>query len=123
MPTLPNGQPFYAPPFGTPLFWRDEATGVLPAAVKHFFDQCLGHCPNETAADLGIAPLSAAEIKLLADYLVYFIHTPCWENNITDCEKMRADLMELRTRAMNLGSVEALRRWLEEALDLGLDPF
>jgi len=114
---------FYRPPLGLPLYWGDEQSGRLPAAVRHYFNWCLGHAPDATAADLGIAPLAPPELQLLVDYCVYFIHAPCWEENLRECEDMIEDLMQLRARAKTLASVESIRRWNEECMDLGLDPF
>ena len=112
-------------PLGQPLYWGDEVSGRLPAAVRHYFDFCCGHAPDATAADLGIAPLTPDELKLLCDYCVHFIHAPCWENNLIahDCEDMLADLLQLRARAKTLASVESIRRWNSECVELGLDPF
>ena len=116
---MPN---FYRPPLGLPLYWGDEITGRLPAAVRHYFDFCLGHCPDETAKDLGIQPMSAEELKVLYDYCLYFINAPCWEANLQDSEEMLEDLKQLRERAKTLASVESIRRWNEECMELGLDP-
>ena len=114
---------FYCPPLSTPLYWRDEQTGELPAAVSHYYDHCLGHAPDQTAADLGIAPLTAAELKLLCEYCVYFINAPCWEINLLGDADMLADLASLRDRAKTLASLESLRQWNSDCADLGLDPF
>jgi hypothetical protein len=115
----------YRPPLGLPFYWGDDVTGRLPAAMRHYFEFCLGHAPDATAADLGIPPLNAAELKLLCDYCRHFINAPCWENNLSaqDCEDMLADLIQLRARARTLASVESIRRWNQECMELGLDPF
>jgi hypothetical protein len=109
---------FYGTPMQTPLYWRDEITGELPAAIIHYFDFCQGHCPDETAEDLGIKPLSQRELDLICSYARHFINAPCWENNL-----VLSELKELRERAKTLASVESIRRWNEECMDLGWDPF
>ena len=114
---------FYCPPLQTPLYWRDERSGELPAAVSHYFDHCLGHAPDATAEDLEIAPLTVQELQLICEYCVYFIHAPCWEMNMAESEEMLGELKELQVRAKSLASVESIRRWNEECMDLGLDPF
>lgn len=120
MSLMPN---FYAPPFGTPLYWRDEQSGELRLAVTRYFDHCLGPAPDATAADLEIPPLTARELNLLAEYCRYFINAPCWQNNLADNEAMLGELRVLIEKSKTLASVESIRRWNEECADLGLDVF
>lgn len=114
---------FYRLPLGLPLYWGDDPTGELPKAVRHYFDFCLGHCPDLTAEDLDISPMSPCELRIIIDYAGYFINAPCWETNLRDCEEMLYDLYQLRARARSLASVESIRRWNEECTELGIDPF
>jgi len=103
----------YLPPLSTPFYWRDEQSGTLPSAVEAYFNTCVGNGPGATAE----------QVALVAAFCRYFILAPCWEINVRDCPEMLADLVELRERAKTLASVESIRRWCEECMDLGLDPF
>lgn len=53
----------YLPPVGGPLYWRNEESGVLPAAVSAYL--------HHTA--------TISQLKLLSEYLEYYIHAPCWD--------------------------------------------
>lgn len=111
-------------PQGTPLYWGFEVGGELKAAVKHYFDFCLGHAPDETAKDLGIPPMTEAELELLCEYCVYFINAPCWLNSQFGGENpFRENVISLRERAKTLASLESIRRWNDECTEIGLDPF
>lgn len=113
----------YLPPIQAPLYWRNWPCCHLPNAIIRYFDHCLGHCPDETAKDLGVPPLTTAETALVIGYCIYFIEAPCWDQNMAQCEERLSDLRELRTRAQSLASVESIRRWNGECSELGLDPF
>ena len=103
----------YLPPMGMPLYWRDDQSGRLPAAMKRYSEFCCGDAAEPTAEQMG----------LIAAYCVYWIHAPCWDQTNAECEEMLEVLNELRARAGTLASVESIRRWNEECLELGIDPF
>jgi hypothetical protein len=117
---MPN---FYRPPLGLPLYWRDEVSGALPAAIRHYFDWCCGPDPDDFSEMMEDEPLSDQELRLVIDYANYFINAPCWETNLMECEEMLDELRELRERAKSLASVESIRRWNCECMELGIDPF
>lgn len=96
---------------GMPVYWGNDQTGKMRAAVGAYYDTIL----NKGA-------INSDQLKLLTDYLEYFIHAPCWENNLKESEDMMADLYQLRERSKTLASVESIRRWIEESMELGLDP-
>jgi hypothetical protein len=97
---------FYRPPHGLPLFWRDEVSGQLPAAVQAYLDnRCDG------------APISDEQIALLRDYIHHYIHAPCWEQ-----DAFAAELKELRGSVDGLTSSQAIADWIWKALEIGLDP-
>ena len=107
--------PAFYRPMGLPLFWRDEASGELPAAVEGFLKWVVGEAES----------VPAAAMKLVCDYCVYFIHAPVWEHTFAkfECEDYLAELNELKARSKLLASAKSVRRWNEECLDLGVDPF
>ena len=94
----------YRPPLGLPLYWRDEVSGVLPAAVWAYLHHMAGAGPAPTAEQLA----------LVIDYARYFIEAPCWSGE---------ELPELRRRARQLSTLEDLAAWVEAAFRSALDPF
>lgn len=106
--------PFYRPPLGLPLYWGDETSGALPAAVGAYIGASVG----------GPEP-SAVQLRMLCGYCRYYIHAPCWADNCerAGCPEDLATVLELRERSKSLASFESIRRWCEECMELGLDPF
>jgi|SRR5215471_1117179 len=92
----------YVAPLGLPLAWRDEQSGVLPAAIKAYFDAALG---RDT--------ITADQLVLLINYLIYYINAPCWKGE--GLEALRLRVGELRTRA-------DVDDFLDQCLEIGLDP-
>lgn len=95
-----------------PGFWRDEQTD-LPAAVEAFYDFILEKGPEPTEHQL----------SRIQWYLEYWINAPCWDQNPHADDGNKAELQGLRDRVKTLASVESIRRWISEALDIGIDPF
>jgi hypothetical protein len=95
-----------------PGYWRDEQSD-LPAAVEAFIAHCAGEGPEP----------SQSQLAKVCAYIRYWVHAPCWEANLADNEEMLEELRELQRRAATLASTESIRRWIEEALALGIDPF
>lgn len=91
----------YLPPHGTPLYWLNEQSGVLPAAVRAFFDHLLA--PEK--------PFSGQQVADLREYLNYAISAPCWHDN------GEGTLAELRASVATLDSAQAIAAWLDEAQD------
>jgi hypothetical protein len=99
---MPRG---YEPPYGTPLYWMDEVTGELPAAVKAFF--AYGAEPNEQP------PPTSIEIGLVIDYCRYVIYAPCWKG---------PGVRSLRKLAKRMTTVEELNQFIQKCLKVGIDP-
>lgn len=97
---MPN---FYLPPTGGPLYWRDEQSGVLPAAVWAFI--------NKTADD--------EQLKIFQEYLEYYIHAPCW--NLPG-NPFAGELEELRQSSKTMRTEAEIFAWIFKALDIGIDP-
>lgn len=93
----------YVSPTGGPLYWRNETSGVLPAAVWAYL--------NESA--------TGEQLELLGNYLEYYIHAPCWDipgNAFAD------ELEELRQSSKTLRARQEIHDWIFRALDIGIDP-
>lgn len=105
---IPN---FYVPIFpGSnirgPLRWQDDTSGVLPAAVHSFYEV------------KGARPLTPEQLDLVREYAAYSINAPCWDSTY-DAEtwaKLREDIKHITTK-------QAMLHWLEQALEVTIDPF
>jgi hypothetical protein len=86
------------------MYWRDERSGKLVAAVHAYlaFRCKKGPCPDPR------------QIELLARYLQYVIDAPCW------CAT--EELQQLRDRARHLQTCDGIAAWIHDALDIGIDP-
>jgi hypothetical protein len=106
--TIPD---FYRLPHGLPLYWRDEASGVLAAAVGAYFKHIVEKTPEP----------NAEQLDLLWQYVRHHIHAPCWE--MTCRGAYEKELADLKARATARGGVLALRAYVAAAIDIALDPF
>jgi len=97
---MPN---WYRPPLGLPLRWQDEQSGELPAAIMAYF-----HHKEQ--------PMLRLQIKLVLDYLRYYIHAPCWMYDPPE------ELAELRSRVETLSTEEEIDAWIQDCLEIGIDP-
>lgn len=98
---------FYRPPHGLPLYWRDETSGQLSAAIFRY----LSFVTKKAST-----PPTEEQIWLIRCYLEHFIMAPCWvdygDNSVS----------ELRKAVNDINSVEAIKDWLRKALEIALDP-
>lgn len=99
---------FYSTPLGGPVYWRDDLTGKLPGAIT----ACLDYLIEE-----GAEP-TAEQIKLVVDYLNYYICAPCWEL----AEELAEELHALRVRSQTLATCDEIAAWIRACLDIGIDP-
>ena len=76
----------------------NETSGVLRPAVEAY----LNH-----------RPMTDAQVAAMRAYLRQWIAAPAWAG--PDVDRLRSGLDNLTTR-------EAIRAWLELALDMGIDP-
>ena len=110
--TMPNfyREMFPGGPAG-PLRWQDEQSGVLPAAVLAYFEH------RQTPAQL----------KLVVEYLRYYLHAPCWDDNPYLDEEGRAELAGLRARITEIQqspevNEHKIETWIWDCLEMGIDP-
>jgi hypothetical protein len=90
-----------------PLRWQDDTTGVLPAAVHSFYQV------------QGAEPLTPEKLELVREYAEYYINAPCWDDASYEPEtwqRLRADIKHITT-------FQAMLHWLEQALEVTIDPF
>jgi hypothetical protein len=98
---MPLVFPSYAQSQGLPCDWRAEASGRLAAAVMAYLEH----------------QSTPAQLALVIAYCTYWVEAPCWPEDPSSrpLATLRQDLQQVVTAA-------DLQRWLEAALDLGIDP-
>lgn len=105
------GHPNWSP-LWLPFNWRNEVSGQLRIAVLAYLDNRVDK-----------TPLPEAELRMVRDYLIHYIHAPCWTQNLDpEDEDGGRILSELRLQAMSLASPEAIGAWIHKAMEIGLDP-
>jgi hypothetical protein len=90
-----------------PRYWMYEQGGQLAPAVRRF---------------LAGVPLSPRDILLIRAYLVQWIGAEVWMMNPAMTRESRKAIEGLRSRAAALFSESAIRRWIFDALEVGIDP-
>lgn len=96
---------FYVPPFGTPVYWRDEQSGVLVAAIEAYMDsRIIRKGPQPTAE----------QIELIRDFFLYFIKAPCWASGF--------EMNALIKQAEKIQTGDDIAEWIHAALEIGIDP-
>lgn len=81
-----------------PGYWRNETSGVLAPAVKAYLEG---------------DELTPQEIAALRGYFRQWVNAPAF---------VGADVEALRTQVDGLTSRQAIERWLDKAIDAGIDP-
>lgn len=102
----------YRSPLGLPLYWKDEQSGVLPAAIWAFINHKVDSAE----------PPTVDQIKLIRDYLAYYINAPCWENNCEGNNEMADILIEARGMAGKIETAVDIDRFISKCMEIGLDP-
>lgn len=83
---------------GAPGYWMNETSGVLAPAVKAYLEH---------------DELTPQEIAALRAYFRQWINAPAFVGE--DVEALRKGIDGLTSR-------EAIERWLDKAIDAGIDP-
>lgn len=78
-------------------------------AIRRYYNYFTGNVPVPTKT----------EVKLLADFLVYFIHAPIWSMG----PDKGAMIGRLQKMANEMVTIDQIHAFLEECLDVGIDPF
>lgn len=100
-PPLPADHP------DAPKFWTYETSGVLKPVVEAYLR-------NE--------PLTLRDIAVMRAYLRQWIMSPAWEMNPHGKSGDGLALSALRDRIDGIASRDDVERWLEAALEIGIDP-
>lgn len=87
---------------GLPLFWMNEASGQLQAAMQAYLDGTM--TPEQT--------------ELVIDYFRYFIQAPCWES----APDGAGYLAELRALAAAMDTPADIHAFVGRCLEFGIDP-
>ncbi len=95
-------------PNGGPLFWRNEESGELIAAVGAYLNNRIEG-----------TPISPAQVDLMREYLRHWINAPCWKQ---DDPVIESAFDRLKLSVYTLRNANDISQWLRRALDLGIDP-
>lgn len=89
-----------------PPYWKNEASGILQPAVIALIE----HGANPQT----YAPPTPQQVGLIKQYFALYINAPCW--------RVTEELAALREAVQGLQTVEDLDRWLNQAIQEGIDP-
>lgn len=87
-----------------PGYWMHETSGALRPAIEAYLAQ---------AIDPAAPAMTAAQIAAMRAYLRQWINAPAWRGPMIDV---------LRTQVGELTSFAEIDRWLNRAMDEGIDP-
>lgn len=94
---------------GTPLYWGDDVTGRLRAAIMGYLNQA----PTEE------------ELKKVIAYIQYHIHAPCWLETSPfgdHDDEIDQEIKALRALSLTLKTVQDVNEYIERALYIAMDP-
>lgn len=94
--------------YGLPFYWRDEQTGVLPAAMQAYVFY--------VANPEGYPAPTADQLRLVIDYFRYVINAPCWRVDII------GKLSQARVLASGMTTIEQVEQFIDDCLAIGIDP-
>lgn len=81
-----------------PGYWRYESSGILKPAIEAY---------------LNGEPMSLTQVAAMCAYLRQWINSPLWKG--PEIDGLRDSVHSLTNRAQ-------IDRWLDEAMDAGIDP-
>jgi hypothetical protein len=94
---------------GTPLNWRDDVTGTLPAVMMTFLEK-----RKETPSE---------QLQMVIAFLQYHIHAPCWLGEpLNPDEETKEEILALRELSLTLKTFEDVHQYIHRAMDIGIDP-
>lgn len=100
-----------------PKYWKFETSGRLAAAVKAYFR------PYQEVMISPSIELTETHLLHLRAYLSHWAEAPCWRLNPHSCSDHLAALDKLANDAKAINCRKDIDQWIEQALDLGIDPF
>lgn len=102
---------YYSPQLGAPMYWRNEPSGLLAAAVMAMHTH--GANPKQPGP-------SAEQLGMIARYAQYYINAPCWE---IASEGFATELAQLRAQAKAMKTLADVQAWIRHCMNIGVDPF
>lgn len=105
----------YVTDLKVPVYWKDDQSGVVSGAIWAYICHCAD--PSKEPAP------NQEQLRLTVEYLKYYANAPCWEIS----EQFAGELARLRRRIEEIAAAEAVdpgavRRWISDCLDIGVDP-
>lgn len=94
---------------GMPLYWEDDITGTLPAAVRAYFE----------------GTMTDDQVALVIAYIQHHIHAPCWIDTslFGDLdEEIATQIRTLQQQSLTLKTATDINLYIQAALALALDP-
>jgi hypothetical protein len=88
-----------------PKYWMYEVSGKLVPAIKRYLEGTRAF-PDD--------------VNLIRAYLRQWIDSPVWEDGAEG--ETRSALDDLRRKARELRTIDDITAWVEDALNLGIDP-
>ena len=85
-----------------------ETSGVLAKAVKLFLSYPRGCTLND--------------LTVLRAYFRLWCRSSAWDQNPGHTDETRADLARLRARCDGITNVADMQLWVEQAVEMGMDP-
>jgi hypothetical protein len=104
----------YREPFGLPLRWQDEQSGLLPGAVMAYLDHSIDKSK----------PLTETQLALVIEWVRHYINAPCWINSAvrSGSEDVVAEMRSLIVKSAQLQTAEDIDGWIHDCLQAGIDP-
>lgn len=96
-------------PLGAPLYWVNEKSGVLKAAIGAFYAHILDG-----------EPIKKRHVSLVRAYLIYVINAPCWMAGAG--EDFASQVQSLKDGIQSADTPKLIDEWIEKCLEIGIDP-
>lgn len=94
---------------GLPPYWRNETSGNLREAIETYIRYKAKEIQN---------PPTTTHIKLIKSYLAMWIYSPAYIQS----PGFEAEKKILRDTVEHINSVQDIDRWLDAAMEIGIDP-
>ncbi|MEZ4684170.1 MAG: hypothetical protein R2932_59165 [Caldilineaceae bacterium] len=94
---------------GSPLNWRDDVSGQMQETILSYLEQ----------------RSTPEQLKTLIAYLQHYIYAPCWleQNPFGEVdEEIAAAIRKLREQAKRMVTLHEVNDFINEMINIGLDP-
>ena len=113
----PGSVSWYVAEDERPIYWRNETSGRLAAAVEAYF------APYAEPDDGPVPELSPEHLKLIKAYLVKHLLAPCYWKNPAASSAEKEALQIAVNEARAIANRADLRVLIDALLKIGIDPF